>query len=522
MDVILAGYNVDAEILEQLKRGEKTPPERVSPESVPAAYARISRDPRPIPELRAESREEVEAARRSNKNIIFGLGHKSVGNHANFNFDILGLSRLAVEHLQARRFGCGYTEKSQRYVTLGGDYVVPREYSPEDAARFRELVEKVQNRFYTEHVDRLVRHHMEANPELDEKARATAARGVPGNRNLALGTIEGWGKEDARYALGLATEAQIGTTFSATALEHAVRNMKYEGLDEVRELASRLFEATKEIAPSLILYTDSEIFEKSFKGRSLYDGHFKLTPAAMRGASARVLEQERSGSPAAVGFERRGDVTLIRCADIDTNVMAGILHANSDADAERCWSEAEALKADRAGGEAFMKEVLAHVSEFDDPPRHFELTDGLIFEVLLSSSAFAQLKRHRTMSLLWQDYDVSLGVTIPPSVTESGLAGELLEVCGRSAELHAELAERYGKAADYCLTNAHRRRALLATNPRQMNHFARLRCDAHAQWDIRQIAHDMVELAREIAPLSHLLTAGKDEFAGLHKTLYGE
>ena len=90
MKVILAGYNVDAEILEKLKQGERVPPERVSPEAVPAAYARISRDPRPIPELRAESREEVEAARRSNKNIIFGLGHKSVGNHANFNFDVLG------------------------------------------------------------------------------------------------------------------------------------------------------------------------------------------------------------------------------------------------------------------------------------------------------------------------------------------------------------------------------------------------------------------------------------------------
>ena len=40
-------------------------------------------------------------------------------------FDILGCSRLAIEALEWHRL-CSYTEKSQRYITLDGDFVVAR------------------------------------------------------------------------------------------------------------------------------------------------------------------------------------------------------------------------------------------------------------------------------------------------------------------------------------------------------------------------------------------------------------
>jgi len=125
MKVILAGYNFDSEVIEELKKHE---PERqdVTPETLSAAYARISRDPRPVNELRAIARAEVERARRSNQNIIFKMGHHSVAEHAVFNFDLIGLSRLAIEEVEHFRL-CSYTEKSQRYITLDGDYVLPEE-----------------------------------------------------------------------------------------------------------------------------------------------------------------------------------------------------------------------------------------------------------------------------------------------------------------------------------------------------------------------------------------------------------
>jgi thymidylate synthase ThyX len=513
LKVILAGYNVDAEVIEALKRGEGVATANLSPETIPASYARISRDPRTIPELRADARKDVAKARRSNANIIFDMGHKSVGNHACFNFDILGISRLAVEWLEARRAGAGYTEKSQRYVTLKGDYVVPEELAGPDRERFGRLVEDVQNAFYLDTYETLVRHHFERN------GVAYAPPGQ-GKRNA---TLEGLGKEDARYGLGLATATQVGTTFTATALESAVRNMKYEELAEVRELAQRLFDAVKDIAPSLILYTDAAIFQKSFPKSQLRDDNFRLTPkrvrTAVNEAFARYGEARPQRSKAAL--EQLDEITLISCADVDTNVMAAALHANSRRSAEDCYRLAGWLAENEEPGRAFMRELLAHVTEFDNPPRFFEHGGGLMFEAVMSSSCFAQMKRHRMMTLLSQEYDPSLGITVPDSVRQTGVADRLEGVCGLSADLYREFQAAYGRAGEYCVTNAHRRRVLMSMNPRELNHLARQRCDAHAQWEIRELSQKMVALARRVAPLATLTTCGKDEFDALYRRVYG-
>ena len=125
MRVILAGYNVDSAVLDELKKNSP-PREDVTPETLSASYARISRDPRPVDELRAAARAEVDRTRRSNQSIIFKMGHHSVAEHAVFNFDIIGVSRLAIEEIERFRL-MSFTEKSQRYITLGEDFVVPDE-----------------------------------------------------------------------------------------------------------------------------------------------------------------------------------------------------------------------------------------------------------------------------------------------------------------------------------------------------------------------------------------------------------
>jgi thymidylate synthase ThyX len=535
VDVILAGYNVDADIVEKVRRGiaevnagkqlppdfKDLKPDHLSPESVPAAYARISRDPRPIPDLRAESRVEVEKARKSNGRIIFEMGHKSVGNHAQFNFDILGLSRLAVEDLEARRIGSGYTEKSQRYITLKGDYVVPKEFTAEDADKFRHLVEDVQNSFYLKNVDKLIDYQFRKNPELAKKSDEAAARGVSPMMNSARNALSGWGKEDARYALGLAIEAQIGTSFNATAVEHAIRTMKYSPLAESRELAQKLFDVTIKVAPSLIKFTDAANFEKEF-GWKLEDGFFRDTKKNMQVAVADVLKkvEDKLLFLSAAKLSSRGDVTRIDCDDVDVCVMAAMIHANSSHKMEHCLKVAEYLKKNSELASRFISDAIKTVTMFDDPPREFEFGGGLMFEMVVSSSCFAQLKRHRLMTLVCQDYDPSLGVTVPDSIKAVGLEKEFMDVCRKSEALYNEFRPKYGKAAEYCLTNAHRRRALVAINPRELNHFSRQRCDGHAQWDIRDKSHKMVALAKERAPLSHLLTCGKDQFKQLHSDIY--
>ena len=95
----------------------------LTPEIFSAAYARISRSAKDIGALRKQAREDVKQARESNRSIIFEMGHHSVAEHAVFNFDMIGVSRLALEEIERFRLA-SYTEKSQRYVTLKGDYLL--------------------------------------------------------------------------------------------------------------------------------------------------------------------------------------------------------------------------------------------------------------------------------------------------------------------------------------------------------------------------------------------------------------
>jgi hypothetical protein len=55
MRVKLAGFNVDAEILRQLKRDRQ-----LTPETLSAAYARISRSPLSVDQLRRQACLDVE------------------------------------------------------------------------------------------------------------------------------------------------------------------------------------------------------------------------------------------------------------------------------------------------------------------------------------------------------------------------------------------------------------------------------------------------------------------------------
>ena len=70
------------------------------------------------------------------------------------------------------------------------------------------------------------------------------------------------------------------------------------------------------------------------------------------------------------------------------------------------------------------------------------------------------------------------------------------------------------------MTNGHKRRVKIEVNARELYAFSRLREDEHAQWDIRNIAHQMVDQARSVAPIAMMLACGKDQFEKLREEVY--
>jgi len=505
MKVILAGYNLDREVIEELKRSSP-PRQDVTPETLSASYARISRDPRPADELRAAARREVERARRSNQRIIFKMGHHSVAEHAVFNFDIIGASRLALEEVERFRL-CSYTEKSQRYITLGDDFVIPDEIKKAGLEDPFLRTIRSQNALYHDLYRRLRPHVMAKHKDLSQDPR-----------NLAV--LEGWAKEDARYIVSLATQGQVGLTLNARNLELMIRRFAASGLAEIRELNARISALAREVAPSIILFTEA----------TAHDAETRAALAAAAGSFS-WEEQDQPGpvgpdqgtpggseitSPQPAGEEpvRLADFT----ADGDDRIVAALLHSSTGYSYERCLAQAKRL-AEPAKKE-FVRTAFRRMEFYDFPPREFEYAD-LTFALVVSASCFAQLKRHRMATLTSQSYDPRLPVTVPPSLDEIGARGDFLAVIDQTNDVHAAIGPEVGEAAVYILTNSHRRRVLLRANLRELYHISRLRQDPTAQWEIRNIATRMTTLAKAVMPLGGLLLGGKDDYPALYSHVFG-
>ena len=373
--VKLAGFNVDADILRQLEpRGRR----HLTPETLSAAYARISRSPLPVDQLRKKACLDVEKARRSNQKIIFDMGHHSVAEHAVFNFDIMGVSRLALEEIERFRL-VSYTEKSQRYVTLEGDLVLPREIA--DAALkklFLETVQK-QNRFYFKSFSHL-------NKRLQRQHRDMTSS------SAGQKLVEGWAKEDARYILSLASSGQVGMTVNARNLEHMFRRLRLSPREEVRR--ARPKNCTPWSCPSphrIILFPEPTAFDR--EAFSALDDHFARRPDR-RG-------RRPAGRPEIVSFtgERRR-----RDPGVAPSASRGNLDFGRALDTVK--------KTSPARKKACCRNFFRKIQFFSAMPREFEMAD-ITFQAVVSAANFAQLKRHRMATLLSGDYCPGTGQHLP-------------------------------------------------------------------------------------------------------------
>tara|TARA_Y100000310_G_C20677075_1_gene813698 strand:+ start:114 stop:1628 length:1515 start_codon:yes stop_codon:yes gene_type:complete len=500
-EIILAGYNVDSTTLEQATQGA-IDPDLLTPEPLTAAYARISRLRKPVGELREIAREEVAKARRSNQRIVFEMGHAAVAEHAVFNFDIIGASRLAIEFIEKFRLGCGYTEKSQRYIELDGDYVMPQELKPWEG-EFRELVEK-QNRMY-QRIFKAVR---------DQKLRELNHEPTRNERRL----IEGIAKEDARYVTCLATEGQLGATYNARTLENLIRQSLFHPLQEVKEIGRTLYKEADRVAPSLVIYADPDEYLKT-RGRNLDLDILAHGEKDLVTATEALLGEVSAPNPR----EKLEEVTRIDARSTTELVLASLITRGSKGRLGLVEAMDVVQRSQVPQQVRFLQGTLRHQSSHHSMPREYELQQSsFTWEVILSAACFGQVKRHRIMSLTTVPYDPNLGITVPETVKQVGLKSEMQDICDASAELFYTIAEQEPDAAVYALTNAHRRRAIISANPRELHHIAGLRMDAHAQWDIRAIATEMIRQAKEIEPLIFALATGKHEFPERHRDFLGE
>lgn len=485
MKVALAGYNIEHELAQRLAEAGVC----VTPETISAAYARVSRSNKALEELHKEAAKDVTKARRSNQTIVFEMGHHSIAEHAVFNFDISGISRLATEALEHHRLNA-YTERSQRYVTLTDDFVVPAEL--EDAELRDEFIAtvKMQNRYYHLLYERLREYLKEKHPD----------------RSSDQTWLENTAKEDARYITSLATQTQVGMTVNARNLELMIRRLLASELAELRELGAALYRQAVTVAPSLLVFTGVTDYEKNTYPRLREYAVSFMVPAFTRRPKNFIAHSA-------------SDVTLVDYTpNADNKLLAALMHTSSKASFSECMGRVE--RQTLARKKEIFKQAMQDLQAYDAVLREFEHL-YLTFEITLSAACFAQLKRHRMMTITTQAYSPTAGWTVPVSIAEIKEHKNFKELLARTEDTYAKLAAHNPAVAQYVLTNAHQRRVLVTLNARELYHIARLREDMTAQWDIRDIAGRMVEQARHVMPLTLSLASGKDGYAKVYQELFG-
>jgi thymidylate synthase ThyX len=204
--------------------------------------------------------------------------------------------------------------------------------------------------------------------------------------------------------------------------------------------------------------------------------------------------------------------------DADNLIVSALLHTVSQASFADCKKAVKKMTA--AKKKDIIKASMKRMEFYDANLREFEHIK-LTFDLVISASCYAQLKRHRTSTQTMQDYDPKLGLTIPPAITEVKLDKEFKAIVGKTEDLYDKMLPKVGSHAQYILTNAHRRRVLLTVNARELYHISRLREDAHAQWDIQNVSREMSALAKKKLPLTFMLIGGKDRYTGIYKSVYG-
>ena len=204
--------------------------------------------------------------------------------------------------------------------------------------------------------------------------------------------------------------------------------------------------------------------------------------------------------------EKQQRVALVRhTADPEAITALGARLCYAGGDIDRLLSIIETRDQ-----KAFVEKIMSmgHESVLEHVSFTF-LAEG-VSRVLL-----AQLTRHRIASFSVQSqryvsYASGFGYIIPPAIEALGEEA-VAEYEAQMAQMQSwyegwqqklgAAGEKSNEDARFVLPNACGTQITMTMNARELRHFFSLRCCNRAQWEIRQMADEMLRLCKEAAPM---------------------
>ena len=183
---------------------------------------------------------------------------------------------------------------------------------------------------------------------------------------------------------------------------------------------------------------------------------------------------------------------------------AEILCGTAASTTTKSGSPSEMLKKiDREAAKRLIKRVTGygHASVIEHASFTFSIEE-------VSRAMTHQLVRHRIASYTQQSqryitYDTLEKYVSPQSIADSSEAKRIFdETLEKISETYQKLLKMNIPKEDarFILPNASKTNIIVTMNARELRHFFNLRCCARAQWEIREVAVEMLRQAKKAAP----------------------
>ncbi|NIO22923.1 MAG: FAD-dependent thymidylate synthase [Candidatus Aenigmarchaeota archaeon] len=275
--------------------------------------------------------------------------------------------------------------------------------------------------------------------------------------------------EDARFVLPYCFKTSMICTMNSRELYHFLERCLTNEYEEIRKVGRVLLAKVKRIAPRI--YGDLEL----------------KTPEK----EEQVVSFEKSRSP-------KKKVELLYFTEKpDEKVVLANLVKNTQMDIETLKERAGEVR------ERVMNNVLK-----SRRPRELEQVNFTFRINNLSLSILTHITRHRIHSLIVPDFVIagkSDNYVVPESVRRTGiLEKKYREAFELSQELHNFLVKKDVPKEDlvYNYLSGNLIDVITTMDARELCHFLRLRTCERAQWEVREIANQILKLVMRVAPLT--------------------
>ena len=478
-----AGYGYLDEIVTESKGDVYAFTEKLSPVTISAAMARLSRrgDDMRITILDEFANKQGQDSGLLER-VITAYGDDSVQQLAGQHLVVENASNILTKKLEWGRLA-SYLEQSTRYIYFDQKdendkykYYTPQ-MKPEITATYNSAMDNIFE-LYSQVVNKL-KEYIRTNSKTPSNEQDGPWRSATKAQACDV----------ARAMLPVATKSTVGIYASGQALESLIMHLLSDELQEARHTGKEILKQARKVMPVFLQRAD-----KPERGGAYiaYQANTRSSVAKLASKQLKATHSEDiTKNVTLVDYWPKNEMLLVP----DMIYEHSNLSLTELQEKVSSWPYEKRL----AIFESYMGERL---NRRHKPGRALEKVH-YSWDLICDYGIFRDLQRHRMVDdMNWQELTPRYGFEIPAIIEEAGLLESFEEAFNISLKLHSQLQSAgYKLESQYPTLMGHKMRWKLTYNARQAFHFNELRTTPQGHPGYRKLVLKMHEKIAEVHPL---------------------